>query len=94
MKYYSDKTKKLYSEMADLEAAEKEYDEAHAAEIREKEAAKKDAEAVKKAYDAVVVARKHYVELVNQFAKEHKGYRLTITDDDYFDNLLDNLFRW
>ena len=94
MKYYSDKTKKLYNAEEDLKDAEKAYDEAHAAEIKEKEEAKADADEIKKAYDEVVAARKRYIKLVEDFTKKHNNYRLTITSRDYFDNVFDNLVDW
>ena len=36
MKYYSEKTMKVYDKVEELNTAEKEYDEAHAAEIAKK----------------------------------------------------------
>lgn len=86
MKYYSDKTKKMYAQVADLDEAEKAYDKAHAAEIAEKESAKKDADEIKKAYDELKVAKDKYVSLVNDFIKNHKNYRITLSDPDYFDS--------
>lgn len=92
MKYYSDKTKKVYNEVADLESAEKAYDDAHAEELKEKESAKRDAEEIKKTYEELAALRKKYCALVDAFVRDHKSYRLTISTRDYFDNLFDWLF--
>lgn len=92
MKYYSDKTKKIYADVEDLDAAEKEWDKAHEAELKEKAETKADAEEIKKAYDELTKAREHYNDLVNKFIKKHKSYHLTVTTDDFFDNFFNNFF--
>lgn len=92
MKYYSDKTKKVYADVKALEAAETEWDKAHEVELKEKAAVKADADEIKKAYDELNKAREHYNDLVNKFIKKHKSYHLTVTTTDFFDNFFDNLF--
>lgn len=91
MRYFSDITKKPYNTVEELNAAEKEWNDKHAAEIAEKNKAKEDAEKIKNKYNELVKIQKEYKDLVNKFAKDHKGYHLTITSSDYFD-LFDNLF--
>lgn len=92
LKYYSEKTNKFYPTVEECQAAEAEWDKANEAKIKEKEAAKADAEEIKKAYEEFINARKKYNNLVNEFVKKHKSYHLSITVDDFFDNFCDNLF--
>lgn len=94
MKYYSDKTKKLYGKIDELKTAEKEYDEAHAAELKEKEEAKKDAEAIKAVYDEITELQKKYRKMVSEYTEKHHSYHLTITSDDYFQTIFDRLFNF
>ena len=47
MKYYSEKTMKVYDKVEELNTAEKEYDEAHAAEIAKKKERKERAEEIR-----------------------------------------------
>ena len=90
-KYYSEKTKKYYSTKEDCVAAEKEYDSAHEAEIKEREARKKDADKVQEAYNALVAARKAYEDAVSDFTNKHSGYRITISSGDFFKNFYNDL---
>lgn len=49
MKYYSDKTKKFYTSLEEIESAEKQYDDEHSAEIKKAEERKNDAKAIEEA---------------------------------------------
>lgn len=93
MKFYSDKTKKVYDTVELLEAAEQEYDEAHAAELRKAEERKADAEAIEAAYKAAVAAQKHYNDLVNAFVKKHGSYHLSVKTNDWFSDLFNVFFK-
>lgn len=82
MKYYSDKTKKLYDSVELLNEAEMAYDEVHAAELKKAEQKKNAAEAIKAARKAVIDAQSRYNELVNQFIKDYGSYHETYRDGD------------
>lgn len=82
MKYYSDKTKKLYETVEDLSKAEKAYDEVHAAELKKAEEKKQRAEEIQAALKAIVDAQHKYNELVNQFIKDYGSYHATYRDGD------------
>jgi type IV secretory pathway VirB9-like protein len=82
MKYYSDKTKKLYDSVELLNEAEMAYDEAHAAELKKAEQKKTAAEAIRAARKAIVDAQNKYNELVNQFIKDYGSYHETYRDGD------------
>ena len=82
MKYYSDKTKKLYDTVELLNEAEMAYDEAHAAELKKAEQKKTAAEAIRAARKAVIDAQSRYNELVNQFIKDYGSYHETYRDGD------------
>lgn len=96
MKFYSDKTKKIYDSVEQLEAAETEYDKAHAAEIAKQKERKARAEEINKARKDAIKAQKHYNELVNKFVKDYGSYHATYTDgDETFltaSDLIDKLF--
>ena len=82
MKYYSDKTKKLYDSVELLNEAEMAYDEAHAAELKKAEQKKQAAEAIRAARKAIIDAQNKYNELVNQFIKDYGSYHATYRDGD------------
>jgi hypothetical protein len=82
MKYYSDKTKKLYDSVELLNEAEMAYDEAHAAELKKAEQKKNAAEAIRAARKAIIEAQNKYNELVNQFIKDYGSYHETYRDGD------------
>ena len=82
MKYYSDKTKKIYDSVELLNEAEMAYDEVHAAELKKAEQKKNAAEAIKAARKAVIDAQSRYNELVNQFIKDYGSYHETYRDGD------------
>ena len=82
MKYYSEKTMKVYDKVEELNTAEKEYDEAHAAEIAKKKERKARAEEIDEARKEVIEAQKRYDELIKQFVKDYGSYHATYTDED------------
>lgn len=82
MKYYSDKTKKLYESVERLNEAEGAYDELHAAELKKAEERKIRAEEVKEARLAAIEAHKKYNELLNKFVKDYGSYHETYKDSD------------
>lgn len=67
MKYYSEQTKKLYDSKAELEKAEKDFEEKKAAELKKKEAREARAKEVADAYNK-------YIELFNAFVKDYGYY--------------------
>lgn len=82
MKYYSDKTKKLYETVEDLNKAEKAYDEAHALEIKKAGIKKEKADEIREARKVMIDAQNKYNELVNKFIKEYGSYHETYHDGD------------
>lgn len=77
MKYYSDKTKKIYNDVKSLEAAEKEFDKSHEVEAN-----------IKKAWNDVEVALKKYNDLVKENYK-NKREKLDLNEEEF--NVLDKL---
>ena len=82
MKYYSDKTKKIYDTVEQLQAAEKKYDDAHAAEIKKAEERKRRADEIAAARKDLQNAQKKYNELVNKFIKDYGSYHATYNGED------------
>ena len=82
MKYYSEKLKKVYDTVEQLQAAETEYDKAHAAEIAKQKERKARAEEITAARKDLQNRQKKYNELVNQFIKDYGSYHATYTDED------------
>lgn len=78
MKYYSDKTKKIYDDVKSLEAAEKEYDKSHEVETN-----------IKKAWNDVEVALKKYNDLVKQ---NYKKLDVNKEELDMLDKLIELFF--
>ena len=83
MKYYSDKTKKLYETVEDLTKAEKAYDEVHAAELKKAEEKRRRAEEIKAARKVLIDAQNAYSKLMNQFIKDYGSYHETYRDEDW-----------
>ena len=81
MKYYSDKTKKVYDEVADLEKAEQAFDEAHAAELKKAAERKARAAEIEAALKEVRAAEDKYNTLVRNFVKDYGSYHVTYEDD-------------
>lgn len=93
MKYFSDKTKKVYETVEELETAEKEFDEREAKALALREERKARAHEVEDAY-------KHYLELRAKFIEDYKSFHMSLTDRDLpklqhgslFDLFFDGLF--
>lgn len=85
MKYYSEKTNKLYDNADDLKSAEKDFDKRQAAEKEKRDMRTKRAKEVENAYKA-------YTQLLNDFIKDYGSYHTTITSNDGFTQLLNWLF--
>lgn len=82
MKYYSEKLKKVYDTVEQLQEAEKKYDEAHAVEIKKAEERKRRADEIAAARKDLQNRQKKYNELVNQFIKDYGSYHATYKDED------------
>lgn len=94
MKYYSEKTKKYYDDEKSCVSAEKEYDKAHAVELRKAEERKEAAKKVEDAYKKAAEACKEYNKILNEFVDEYGSYHMTVTDRvPTFSNLFDTIFR-
>ena len=94
MKYYSDKTKKLYDSVELLTAAETEFDKENAAKIKAQEERKARATEIEAARKEVLVAQERYNKLVNKFIKDYGSYHSTITREiDSMADLFDFIFR-
>ena len=85
MKYYSEKTEKLYDSKKDLDAAEKEFDEVELKEKQKKEERATRAKEVNAAYDTYIEAYKKYQEVLKEFIKDYGSYH---------DDLFDYFFKW
>ena len=82
MKYYSDKTKKIYDKVEDLQAAETSYDKARAEEDAKQRDRKRRADEVSNARKELANAQKKYNELLDKFVKDYGSYHATYTDGD------------
>ena len=82
MKYYSEKLKKVYDTVEQLQTAETEYDKAHAAEIAKQKERKARAEEINKARKELVNAQNRYNDLINKFVKDYGSYHATYTDGE------------
>ena len=83
MKYFSDKTKKLYETKDELEGAEKEYDLAHAAEIEAATKKKARAEEINEARKQVVTIGKACTEKMQELKKEYQS-KLDEVEQEYY----------
>lgn len=83
MKYFSEKLKKVYDTVEDLETAEKEFDEKHEKELALKEERKQRAQEVEDAY-------KKYLDLRANFIKDYKEYSINRVFS--LNDLLDNFW--
>ena len=99
MQYYSDKTKKVYKTVDELNDAEKKYDDNQLAIAKRNDERKARAKEVEDAYKVMEDARKAYNKKVNDFIKDYGSYHYSITkklDDDEYRaplNLLDIFFK-
>ena len=82
MKYYGERTKKLYETSEECEQAELEAQEAEEKAKAEKEQAiaerKADAEKVEAARKAMVEAQQSYAQELNEFCKKYGTYHYTV----------------
>ena len=99
MKILSEKTNKEYASVEECLAAEKEFDKQVALEKAKKDElanVRKDrAKEVEDAYKAILEAKKHYNELLNNFVKDYGSFHMTLhTGDgnpfDLFNRFFDN----
>lgn len=77
MKYYSEKTKKLYDSEEDLEKSEASYAAKELELAKTKEARASRAKEVEDAYKAYTEAGDKYMKLRNQFVKDYGSYHAT-----------------
>lgn len=75
MKYYSEKVKKMFDSVEDLDTAEKEFDEKAQKELALREERKARAVEVEDAY-------KKYLDLRSKFVKDYGSYHMTLTEKD------------
>lgn len=87
MKFYSDKTKKLYDSVELLDTAEQEFDKENAEKIAVQKERKDRAAEIESARKELDAARKKYNDLVNKFIKDYGSYHSTITKQ--IDSLVD-----
>lgn len=97
MQYYSDKTRKMYKTLGEIEEAEKKFDEDHKAELALKEertaAAKEVEEAYKKANDAYKEAREKLNDFISKYGSFHRTFTSeTPTSKSLFDVFFDNFW--
>ena len=71
MQYYSDKTKKVYKTVDELNDAEKKYDDNQLAIAKRNDERKARAKEVEDAYKVMEDARKAYNKKVNDFIKDY-----------------------
>lgn len=100
MKYYSEKTKKYYDDEKSCISAEKEYDKAHALEVKKAEVRKEDAAKVtdlykkylsvwKEADETIKKARDAYLKAREDFINKYGSYHMTITSRDTIPSVQD-----
>lgn len=82
MKYYSEKLKKVYDTVEDLQTAETAYDKERAAEDAKQKERKARAEEINKARKELINAQKNYNDLIAKFVKDYGSYHATYTDND------------
>ena len=93
MKYYSEKLKKVYDTVEQLQAAETEYDKAHAAEIAKQKERKARANEIDAARKELANAQNKYNDLINKFVKDYGSYHTTYNDNDKITSTTDLLFK-
>lgn len=93
MRYYSEKTNRFYDSVSECVDAEKAFDKA-AREAEEKKNKLKAercarAKAVEEARIAAQEAKKHYRQLMEEFARDYGSYHSTVTS-----NSIEDVFDW
>lgn len=82
MKFYSEKTKKLYDTEKDLANAEATLVEKEAKEAEKLKVKKEKAKAIEEAYQKIKEAQKEYYKLRDAFIDEYGSFHMTYTDKD------------
>lgn len=78
MKYYSEKTKRIYESVEELKEAEKKFDELKVEEQKKKEDKAKRLQEIESAYKSVESATEKYNALVADFVKDYGYYHNSI----------------
>lgn len=99
MKYYSEVTHKFYDDAKSCSQAEKEFTEEQerkAAEAKKKaDERKARAKEIEDAHAASVAAKKHEVDLINDFIKDYGSYHCTYSNvEDSLNNIFEEFFRF
>ena len=97
MKYYSEKTKKLYASEQELNEAEAALEAKNAQQDAEREQRKADAKKVHDAAEKAITAKREYDKELSNFLRKYGSYHTTITsvlnDMDYdFTSFIRSLF--
>ena len=82
MKFYSEKTKKLYDDEKSLAEAEAALAEKEAKEAEKLKVKKDEAKAVEEAYKKIKEAQKEYYKLRDAFIDKYGSFHMTYTDKD------------
>ena len=95
MKYFSEKTKKMYDKVELLQEAEKEYDKAHEVELKKIQQKKDRAKEIEKAYNDAKEACNKYNELVNKFIEDYGSYHISYYTgkDETIDSILEAMLK-
>ena len=94
MKYYSEKTKKLYETEEVLRDEEAKYDLAHEKELALKAQRAERAKEIEEAYEKAANAKREADELVNKFIKDYGSYHYTRKDAVPVHSFFDILFNF
>lgn len=94
MKYYSEKTKKLYETEEILRDEEAKYDLEHEKELALKAQRAERAKEIEKAYEKAAAAKREADELMNKFIKEYGSYHYTQKNVVPVHSLFDMLFNF
>ena len=94
MKYYSEKTKKLYDSEEILRDEEAKFDLEHEKELALKAQRAERAKEVDAAYDEAVKAKRKADELCNQFIKDYGSYHSTRRTVIPMGSIFDMLFNF
>lgn len=97
MKYYSEKTKKLYASEQELNEAEAALEAKNAQQNAEREQRKADAKKVQDAAEKAITAKREYDKELSSFLRKYGSYHTTITSvlndmDSDFTSFIRSLF--
>lgn len=97
MKYYSEKTKKLYASEQELNEAEAALEAKNAQQNAEREQRKADAKKVQDAAEKAIAAKREYDKELSSFLRKYGSYHTTITSvlndmDSDFTSFIRSLF--